>query len=58
MNSLQFQLLTESLDLDQNESESDVDIDPCYNENLVISIISRYLSISSQIINVHSKSDY
>ncbi|CAG8746589.1 21557_t:CDS:2, partial [Cetraspora pellucida] len=51
-------LLMESLNSDQNESESDVDINLCYDKNLVISISSCYLSISSQIINIHLKFDY
>ncbi|CAG8827363.1 28526_t:CDS:1, partial [Dentiscutata erythropus] len=47
-----------SLDSDQVESESDVDIDLCYDENLVMSIISRYLNNPSRIINVHPKSNH
>ncbi|CAG8772411.1 21867_t:CDS:2, partial [Gigaspora rosea] len=50
MNSLQFQLLTESLDSDEIESEPD--IDPCYDEILINSIILRYLNNPSRIINI------
>ncbi|CAG8697050.1 15942_t:CDS:2, partial [Dentiscutata heterogama] len=58
INSLQFQLLTESLDSDQIKSESDIDIDLCYDENLVMSIISNYLNNPSRIINVYPKSNH
>ncbi|CAG8650757.1 435_t:CDS:1 [Scutellospora calospora] len=60
MNSLQFQLLTESLDsvITELEPEIDIDIDPCYDDNFVKSIILHYLNNPSRSINVRIKSDH